>query len=128
MPERIKKFCVRNGLERASESIGEIVRGIFQGLAETYAKTVEALEDITGKKYNELYHCGRRVSAKAFLCELTAQEISRTNGLCRSGRKLRRWEISWYRLIASAVKYLSPLTKGRILLKNDTGYKKNMLP
>ena len=76
MPERIRKFCERNGWEPPA-SIGEVVRGIFQGLAETYGKTVDALEDITGKKYNELYIVGGGCQ-ETLLCELTAEISGRT--------------------------------------------------
>jgi sugar (pentulose or hexulose) kinase len=71
MPERISKFCEANGW-KAPGSIGEIVRGIFQGLAETYSSTMDALEDITGKKYNELFIVGGGCQ-ETLLCELTAQ-------------------------------------------------------
>ena len=71
MPERIAKFCKAKGW-KVPGSIGEYVRGIFQGLAETYSSTIDALEDITGKKYNELFIVGGGCQ-ETLLCELTAQ-------------------------------------------------------
>jgi len=71
MPTRIRKFCAKNGWTEP-ESIGEIVRGIFQGLAETYAGTIDALEDITGKKYEDLFIVGGGCQ-ETLLCELTAE-------------------------------------------------------
>lgn len=71
MPERIRKHCRDNG-ERVPENTGEIVRGIFQGLAETYTSTIENLEEITGKKYTSLYIVGGG-SKDSLLCRLTAE-------------------------------------------------------
>lgn len=76
MPERISNFCVKNGW-KAPSSTGEFVRGIFQGLAETYAATIDALEDITSKKYDELYIVGGGCR-DTLLCELTAEISGRT--------------------------------------------------
>ena len=76
MPERIAKYCVKNGW-KAPETLGEFVRGIFQGLAETYASTIEALEDITSKKYDELYIVGGGCR-DVLLCQLTAEISGRT--------------------------------------------------
>jgi sugar (pentulose or hexulose) kinase len=76
MPERIRKFCEKKGW-KAPSSVGEYVRGIFQGLAETYASTIEALEDITSKSYDELYIVGGGCR-DALLCELTAEISGRT--------------------------------------------------
>ncbi len=76
MPERIRKFCEKNGW-KAPSSIGEYVRGIFQGLAETYAATIDALEDITSKSYDELYIVGGGCR-DVLLCELTAEISGRT--------------------------------------------------
>jgi len=76
MPERIRKFCIRNGWKEPS-GIGEYVRGIFQGLAETYGATIDALEGITGKKYDELYIVGGGCR-DVLLCELTAEISGRT--------------------------------------------------
>lgn len=76
MPERISNFCKKNGW-KAPSSTGEFVRGIFQGLAETYSATIDALEDITSKKYDELYIVGGGCR-DALLCELTAEISGRT--------------------------------------------------
>lgn len=75
MPGRIAGFCKARGW-KAPSSRGEIVRGIFQGLAETYASTIEALEDISGKHYEDLYIVGGGCR-DALLCELAAKASGR---------------------------------------------------
>ena len=49
----------------------------FRALAETYASTIDALEEITGKKYDELYIVGGGCR-DSLLCELTAEISNRT--------------------------------------------------
>ncbi len=117
MPERIKKFCVKNGWKEPG-SIGEIVRGIFQGLAETYTDTIDALEDLTGKKYNELFIVGGGCQ-EVLLCELTAQI---------SGRKVYAGPIEATALGNILVQALASgeigsIEEGRLLLKKTQDIK-----
>ncbi len=76
MPERIRMQCRANG-EPVPGSTGEMVRGIFQGLARTYAETIKTLETITGKTYQTLYLVGGG-SQENLLCRLTAVETGKT--------------------------------------------------
>ena len=117
MPERIKKFCVKKRMGRAF-LYREIVRGVFQGLAETYTKTINALEDLTGKKYNELFIVGGGCQ-EVLLCELTA-EIS--------GRKVYAGPIEATALGNILVQGLasgeiSSIEEGRLLLKKTQNIK-----
>ena len=50
MPERIRKYCRVTG-QHVPETVGEIVRCIFESLALRYRWTAEKLEEMTGKKY-----------------------------------------------------------------------------
>lgn len=49
MPKRIVEYCKKTG-QHVPENKGEIVRCIFDSLALCYRKTVEELDDMTGKK------------------------------------------------------------------------------
>lgn len=71
MPERIRTFCRNEGMKEP-ESVGEIVRGIFESLADTYKKTINTLEDITGFDYKKLFIVGGG-SQEKLLCRLTAE-------------------------------------------------------
>lgn len=71
MPERIKTYC-RDHKMAVPDSVGEIVRGIFESLAQTYRTTVSTLQDITGEKYKRLYIVGGG-SQEKLLCRLTAE-------------------------------------------------------
>ncbi len=50
MPKRIREYCKETG-QHVPESVGEIVRCIFESLALRYRWTAEKLELITGRKY-----------------------------------------------------------------------------
>lgn len=112
MPERIRKFCVKHGW-KAPASTGEFVRGIFQGLAETYAATIDALEDITSRKYDELYIVGGGCR-DALLCELTA-EISGRSVLAGPGEATALGNIM-IQILASGE--IQSVQQGRDLLRS----------
>ena len=57
------------------DSAGEIVRGIFESLAQTYRKTIFTLEQITGESCKRLYIVGGG-SRERLLCRLTAEACS----------------------------------------------------
>jgi sugar (pentulose or hexulose) kinase len=50
MPKRICEYCEKTG-QHVPETIGEIVRCIFESLSLRYRWTAEKLEEMTGKKY-----------------------------------------------------------------------------
>jgi len=72
MPDRIKSYCKNNG-QYVPQSISEIARGIFESLADIYAKTISEIEDVSNKKIEELYIIGGG-SQNSLLCELTAKK------------------------------------------------------
>ncbi|MGN1345852.1 MAG: rhamnulokinase family protein [Eubacteriales bacterium] len=50
MPERIRSYCAKTG-QHVPETVGEIVRCIFESLALRYRWTAEKLEELTGRSY-----------------------------------------------------------------------------
>lgn len=75
IPRRIQEYCKRTG-QAVPESIGQIVRCINESLAEKYKKSLEEIEDCTGKKYNTIYMVGGGTQSK-LLCQLTADICKR---------------------------------------------------
>lgn len=70
IPEVIREYCCKTG-QRIPETIGEIMRCIYLGLALKYKQSIEEIELCTGKKYNVIYIVGGGVRDKT-LCQLTA--------------------------------------------------------
>ncbi len=50
MPRRIREYCEKTG-QHVPETVGEIVRCIFESLSLRYRWTAEKLEELTGRKY-----------------------------------------------------------------------------
>ncbi len=50
MPKRIREYCRKTG-QYVPETVGEVVRCIFESLALTYRWVAEKLEEMTGKTY-----------------------------------------------------------------------------
>ena len=50
MPRRIREYCEKTG-QHVPETVGEIVRCIFESLALRYRWTAEKLEELTGRTY-----------------------------------------------------------------------------
>ena len=59
MPQKVNDFCTMTG-QSAPASTGEIVRTCLEGLALTYRKTIEGLEDVLGRKIRVIHIVGRR--------------------------------------------------------------------
>lgn len=76
MTEEIKNYC-RNTGQRVPETIGQLAAVIYQSLAECYAKSIEGLEAMTGKKYDAINIVGGGSNAE-YLNRLTAQKSGRT--------------------------------------------------
>lgn len=57
IPERIREFCEFTGQSKP-ESIGESMRCIYESLAMKYREVKEEIEEVTGKKYDNLYMVG----------------------------------------------------------------------
>ncbi len=75
MPEVIKEYCKKAG-QCVPQTIGEIARCVYESLACKYRYTVEKLEKITGRKYNEINIIGGG-GQNTMLCKLTANVCSR---------------------------------------------------
>lgn len=70
MPKRIAEYCRRTG-QHVPETMGEIVRCIFDSLALRYRWTIEKMEEITGKKYRFINIVGGGTK-EAILCQYAA--------------------------------------------------------
>ncbi len=75
MIEEIKDYCRRTG-QQVPETVGQISTVIYQSLAESYAKTVEEIETISGKHYDAINIVGGGSNA-VYLNELTAEKTGR---------------------------------------------------
>mgnify|MGYP004511575555 CR=1 FL=1 len=76
MPERIREYCRKTG-QKVPETKGEIVRCIAESLAFAYRRTVEGMEEVTGKKYNVINIVGGGIKDK-MICRFTANATKRT--------------------------------------------------
>ncbi len=70
MPERVREFCRRTG-QHVPESVGEVVRCIYESLALKYRKTAESIEALMGKKAKVIHVVGGGTKDK-FLSQMTA--------------------------------------------------------
>jgi rhamnulokinase len=70
MPEKIREFCRITG-QHVPETVGEIVRCIYESLALKYRFTVETLEALRGKKTSMINVVGGGTKDK-FLSQMTA--------------------------------------------------------
>ncbi|MBQ6469427.1 MAG: rhamnulokinase [Lachnospiraceae bacterium] len=75
MPEKIRKYCARTG-QKVPESPGEIACTINQSLAMKYRKTLEEIEQTTGKTYPVIHLIGGGIKSK-MLCRMTAEAAGR---------------------------------------------------
>jgi len=70
MPKRVVEFCKKTG-QYVPESMGEILRCIYQSLAMKYRLAVEGMEKITGQKYTCIHMIGGGIKDQ-LLCQMTA--------------------------------------------------------
>lgn len=75
MPNRIREYCKRTG-QHVPESIGEIVRCIFESLVLCYRQTIDGIESLTGKKYSSINIVGGGTK-EAILCQYAADACNR---------------------------------------------------
>ena len=76
MPSRIADFCEKTGQGRP-QSVGEIMRCIYESLALKYRYTAEMLEKLCGKKYNTINIVGGGTKEKT-LCRFAADCTGKT--------------------------------------------------
>lgn len=71
MIEAITEYC-RKTNQSVPNTVGELATCIYQSLVESYAKTVEEMERITGRTYHRIHIVGGGSNAQ-YLNELTAK-------------------------------------------------------
>lgn len=75
IPERIRKACKESG-QPVPENVAQVVRCIDESLAMKYRKSLEEIEECTGKHYDTIYIVGGGVQSK-LLCQFTANACGR---------------------------------------------------
>ena len=70
IPSRIREFCKKTG-QHVPETVGEVVRCIYESLALKYRNVFEGIEDCTEKKYEQINIMGGGTKDK-LLCRMTA--------------------------------------------------------
>ncbi len=76
MPERVREFCRKTG-QYVPETVGEVMRCIYESLAMKYKFVLDGIEDCTNKKYDRIHVMGGGTK-DTFLCALTASSCNRT--------------------------------------------------
>ena len=70
MPERVREYCRRTG-QHVPETVGEVVRCIYESLALKYRKTAESIETLMGRKAKVIHVVGGGTKDR-FLSQMTA--------------------------------------------------------
>ena len=70
IPGRVREYCRKTG-QYVPQSVGEIIRCIYESLAMKYRMTFDMLKDCTGKKYPCIHVIGGGVK-DGLLCGMTA--------------------------------------------------------
>lgn len=73
LPDKIRDYCRRTN-QPVPETIGQVVRCIYESLALKYRLALEQISECTGKKFDVLHLMGGGTK-DGFLCELTAQSL-----------------------------------------------------
>ena len=76
IPERVREFCRKTG-QYLPESVGEIMRCIYESLAMKYRMTFEKLCECTGKDYPVIHVIGGGTK-DGLLCRMTASSCGKT--------------------------------------------------
>jgi sugar (pentulose or hexulose) kinase len=75
MPSRIREFCGRTG-QPEPQSVGQVMRAVYESLALKYRYTLDKLIHITGRTVERLHVIGGG-SQNALLCQMTADALGR---------------------------------------------------
>jgi rhamnulokinase/L-fuculokinase len=75
IPQRVRDFCEKTG-QYVPQSVGEVMRCIYESLALKYRLTFEKLRDCTGKDYPAIHIIGGGVK-DTLLCRMTAGSCNR---------------------------------------------------
>lgn len=70
LPERVREYCKKTN-QPVPETVGEIMRCIYESLAMKYRETFDKIKECTGKSYNVLHVIGGGTK-DTLLCQLTA--------------------------------------------------------
>lgn len=76
MPERVREFCRKTG-QYVPETVGEVMRCIYESLAMKYKYVLAGIEDCTNKQYDRIHVMGGGTK-DTFLCAMTASSCNRT--------------------------------------------------
>ena len=73
LPDKIKAFCKKTN-QPVPETVGQLVRCIYESLALKYRLALEQISKCTGKEFDVLHLMGGGTK-DGFLCELTAKSL-----------------------------------------------------
>lgn len=76
IPERVREFCRKTG-QYVPETVGEIMRCIYESLAMKYRLTFEKLRECTERDYPVIHVIGGGTK-DGLLCQMTANSCNRT--------------------------------------------------
>ena len=76
IPERVREFCRKTG-QYVPETVGEIMRCIYESLAMKYRLTFEKLRECTERDYTVIHVIGGGTK-DGLLCQMTANSCDRT--------------------------------------------------
>ena len=76
MPSRVREFC-RKTDQYVPETVGEVMRCIYESLAMKYKYVLAGIEDCTGKEYDRIHVAGGGTK-DTLLCAMTASSCGRT--------------------------------------------------
>ena len=74
IPARVQEFCRKTG-QSVPQTVGEIMRCIYESLALKYRYAIEQLSRVTGKKFAALHVLGGGTKDK-LLCQMTANSCN----------------------------------------------------
>ena len=73
LPDKIREYCRKTG-QPVPETIGQVVRCIYESLALKYRLALTQISECTGKRFDVLHLMGGGTK-DGFLCELSAQSL-----------------------------------------------------
>ncbi len=73
LPDKIKAYCEKTN-QQVPETVGQLVRCIYESLALKYRLALEQISECTGKEFDVLHLMGGGTK-DGFLCELTSQSL-----------------------------------------------------
>lgn len=74
IPKRVREYCKKTG-QYVPETVGEIMRCIYESLALKYRYTFDGIKDCTGKSYDRIHVMGGGTKDKLLL-QMTAQSCN----------------------------------------------------